>query len=95
MIALAVMLFVVLCLMVRYYKEPISGVTGDNSDMDYMYEGSIDSASRSVSPSYGRIHEIFKYESPESWPFDDWNRAYAINVSKLGRVTASPSVDVK
>ena len=95
MIALAIILFIVLFFMVRSYKECMSGVTGDTSNLDYGNEGSLDSASRSVAPSYGRVHGIFKYESPESWPFHDWNRAYAINVSKRGRVTASPSVDVK
>lgn len=61
---------------------------------DYTYEGSIDSTARQVFPDNGRTHSVFKYQSPESWPFQTSpeTKMSMMNVPRRGRVTAIPTV---
>lgn len=58
---------------------------------DYTYEGSIDSTARQVFPDNGRTHSVFKYQSPESWPFQT-SPETKMSIPRRGRVTAIPTV---
>lgn len=92
MIIVTLVLFVILFFIVRSYRECMGGGTvsggasntrsgGGVAGESYKNEPSLDSASKELSPSYGRLVSIFKYCSPESWPFADYNPTMAINVS--------------
>ena len=96
MLVLAMVVFIVLFFIVRSYKECSGGTTsGGGSSWDragYKYEGSIDSDTASVNPIKSRLAGVFRWTSPESWPFRVSNPAAAINASHRGRVSASPHV---
>ena len=64
---------------------------------DYSYEGSVDSLSREIFPNHGRTHSVFKYQSPESWPFEmsQDTKASMLNAPRRGRVTAIPTVETQ
>ena len=94
MLVLAIVLFIVFFFIVRSYKECSSGSSSSSSwpRAGYKYEASIDSDTASVNPIKSRLAGVFRWTSPESWPFKISNPAGAINASHRGRVSASPHV---
>lgn len=89
MIALAILLFLVLFLKVRSYKECMSG-GGSSWDRDgYKYVTSLDGAYRSTHPG-NRVKGLFMDCSPESHPYGCGSRASAFNVMRRGRIQAIP-----
>lgn len=97
MLVLALVIFIALFFILRSYKECLGGGTtsGGGSSWDragYKYEGSIDSDTASVNPIKSRLAGVFRWTSPESWPFPVTNPSAAINASHRGRVSASPHV---
>lgn len=98
MIIVALVLFVILFFIVRSYRECMGGASNTRSGggvagESYKNEASLDSASKELSPSYGRLVSIFKYCSPESWPFSDYNPAMAINVSSKKQIVSTKKFD--
>lgn len=89
MIAFGILLFLILFFFVRSQRECM---LVDPRPIDYINDASLNDVSRDTRPNYGRLTSIFKYQSPEDWPDVSFNPAFAINVSKRGRVTASPHV---
>lgn len=101
MIIVALVLFVILFFIVRSYRECMGGGTvsggasnsqysgGGVAGESYKNEAFLDSASKELSPSYGRLGSIFKYFSPESWPFSDYNPAMAINLSSKKQIVSA------
>lgn len=99
MIIVALIVFVILFFIVRSYRECMGGtVSGGASNTrsgggvageSYKNEASLDSASKELSPSYGRLGSIFKYCSPESWPFSNFNPAMAINVGSRKQIVSA------
>ncbi len=78
---------------VRTYRDCLGGGPGGNwPRVGYRYEGSVDSDTASVNPVKSRLASVFRWTSPESWPFKITNPSAAINASHRGRVTASPHV---
>ena len=90
MLVLSFVLFIVFFFIVRSYKECSSGSSWTRAG--YKYEASIDSDTASVNPIKSRLASVFRWTSPESWPFKISNPAAAINASHRGRVSASPHV---
>ena len=91
MLALAIAIFIALFFIVRSYKEcSFGGSSWPRAG--YKYEASIDSDTASVNPVKTRLASVFRWTSPESWPFPVTNPSAAINVSRRGRVAASPHV---
>jgi hypothetical protein len=91
MLAVAIILFLFLVFWVNHSYECMSGSAWGGSG--YKYVTSVDSAYRETHPKFGRITSVFKNTSPESWPFNDWNRAGAINVYGARKVAGIPHVE--
>jgi hypothetical protein len=89
MIALAILLFLVLFLKVRSYKECMSGGGSSWNRDGYKYVTSLDEAYRSTHPG-NRVKGLFMDCSPESHPYGCGSRASALNVMKRGRIQAIP-----
>lgn len=94
MLVLALIIFFVLFFIVRSYKECnlASSKGGGFAGRDYSNEAFLDSATRELNPVKSRLAGVFRWTSPESWPFPLTNPSAAINASHRGRVTASPHV---
>ena len=93
MLVLAIVLFIVLFFIVRSYKECLASSNGGGfAGRDYSNEAFLDSATRELNPVKSRLAGVFRWTSPESWPFKIDNPAAAINASHRGRVSASPHV---
>jgi len=100
MIIVAIIVFVILFFIVRSYRECMGGGTvsggasntrsgGGVAGESYINEAFLDSASKSLSPNYGRLTSPFKYCSPESWPFSNFNPAMAINLSSKKQIVSA------
>ena len=91
MLVLAIVIFLIMFFIVRSYKECSNGSNSSRwTRAGYNYETSIDSDTASVNPVKSRLASVFRWTSPESWPFKISNPASAINAPHRGRVTASP-----
>ena len=94
MLVIALVVFFVLFFIVRSYKEcnMASSNGGGFAGSDYSNKAFLDSATRELNPVKSRLSGVFRWTSPESWPFPISNPSAAINASHRGRVTASPHV---
>lgn len=95
MLTVAIIIFILLVVWVNTYRECNAGGSPNNGwgESGYKYVTSIDSDYRETHPKYGRITSVFKNTSPESWPFNEWNRAGAINVYGARKIAGIPHVE--
>lgn len=99
MIIIALVLFLISFLIVQSYngKECSSGGASNSisgggfAGRDYSNAAFTTSAARSVKPSYGRLTGVFKYMSPEDWPFESPDKAAMLNVIGRGPVSGIPT----
>jgi len=99
-ISLVVLIFVAFLIICQDQPEkaigrPV-GTTGNVVGPGYRYNGSLDQQNVPINQPHGRLHEPFKYTSPESWgPMESLNQqqtAMMLNAGSRGRISGIPAV---
>lgn len=93
MIIIALILFFITFYLVNRKKECAlaSSNGGGFAGRDYTNAAFMNSAARSVLPTYGRLTSVFKHMSPEDWPFNSPNKAAMLTVAGRGPIVGIPT----